>query len=222
MDRRLFIVIAVVGFHVLGLWALQTGLLRRAVELVVPVEVLAELIELPQPQVTPAPPPPQPHPKPVQKPVTPPPPVPKQAPQPMAIADPAPSASAPAGTTEPQAAAPPIQSPPSRSEAPADTAAAIPRETIPSTNIDHRFRPQPPYPTLSTRLGEEGVVTLKVMVSKDGRPLNVQVVRSSGYLRLDDVAEQTVKNRWRFTPGTSSGVPVDMEATIFVRFSLEP
>jgi hypothetical protein len=33
MDRRLFIVIAVVGFHVLGLWALQTGLLRDELEI---------------------------------------------------------------------------------------------------------------------------------------------------------------------------------------------
>ncbi len=57
MDRRIPIVIAVVGLHVLGLWALQAGLLRRAVELVIPVSVLAEMIEPAQPLVTPAPPP---------------------------------------------------------------------------------------------------------------------------------------------------------------------
>lgn len=223
MDRRLFIVIAVVGFHALGLWALQTGLLRRAVELVVPVEVLAEMIEPPRPQVTPAPPIPQPQPKPVQKPATPTPAVPRQPPlQPLAIADPTPSVQAPTGVTEPQPPAPAIQAPARTSEAATDTAVAIPRDTIPSTQIDHRYRPQPPYPNLSNRLGEEGTVTLKVMVSKEGRPLAVQVIKSSGYPRLDDAAEQTVRNRWRFTPGTSNGMPIDMEATFPIRFSLEP
>ena len=43
MDRRLLIVAAVIGCHVLGLLSLQTGLLRRAVELGVPVTVRAEL-----------------------------------------------------------------------------------------------------------------------------------------------------------------------------------
>ena len=46
MDRRLFIVIAVVGFHVLGLWALQTGLLRRAVERGVSAERLAKALNV--------------------------------------------------------------------------------------------------------------------------------------------------------------------------------
>jgi protein TonB len=68
MNRRLMIVAAVIGFHVISLWALQAGLLRRAIELVVPVQVMAEFIELPQPQVPPAPEPPQPKPQPVRKP----------------------------------------------------------------------------------------------------------------------------------------------------------
>ncbi len=71
-------------------------------------------------------------------------------------------------------------------------------------------------------MNEHGVVTLKALVSKEGYPVKVIVVDSSGYLRLDNIAEQTVKNRWRFTPGTSNGIPVDMEATFTIRFSLDP
>ena len=58
-NRRILIVAAVVGFHVFALWALQSGLLRRAVEMVIPIEVLAEMIEPAQPIVTPEPPPQQ-------------------------------------------------------------------------------------------------------------------------------------------------------------------
>src|SRR5690606_8533272 len=90
MDRRLLIVTAVVGFHLLGLWALQTGLLRRAVELVIPVQVLAELIEAPQPRADPAPPPPAP-PVPIPRQPPPPKPVARPAPQPVAPATPDPA-----------------------------------------------------------------------------------------------------------------------------------
>ena len=34
LNRRILVVGAVVGFHVLAVWALQSGLLRRAVETV--------------------------------------------------------------------------------------------------------------------------------------------------------------------------------------------
>eukprot|EP01036_Dinobryon_divergens_P054786 gene54786-73203_t len=56
MNRRLAVVLSVVGLHVLAVWALQSGLLRRAVELVIPVQVMAEFIELPQPEIEPQPP----------------------------------------------------------------------------------------------------------------------------------------------------------------------
>jgi periplasmic protein TonB len=117
MDRRLIIVAAVIGFHVLGLWALQAGLLRRAVELVVPVTVMAGLIEPPQPLVTPEPTPPQPAPAPQPRPMTPVQRAVNQAPMPLAITDPTPAPEAPTGmvsalptpppaVTEPVAAAP--------------------------------------------------------------------------------------------------------------------
>ena len=215
MDRRLFIVIAVVGFHVLGLWALQTGLLRRAVELVVPVQVMAEFIELPQPQVTPTPPPPQPQPAPVPKRVTPP--APRPAPQPVAIADPTPSPTAATGMTEPQPPAPPPQTPMVVAE-PAPP--APPKIELPSSSADYLNNAPPPYPPLSKRLGEQGKVIVRAFIEVNGTASKAEIRTSSGYERLDQTALQTVL-KWRYIPGKRAGVPEAMWFNIPINFVLE-
>lgn len=217
MDRRLFIVIAVVGFHVLGLWALQTGLLRRAVELVVPVQVMAEFIELPQPKVTPTPPPPQPRPKPVPKQVIPPKPVPRQVPQPAAIADPTPSPTVATGITEPQPPAPPLLTPVVVAE---PTPPAPPRIELPSSSADYLNNPRPPYPPLSKRLGEQGRVVVRVFIEVNGTASRAEVRTSSGFERLDQTALQTVL-RWRYVPGKRAGVPEAMWFNVPISFVLE-
>ncbi|MDP3888348.1 energy transducer TonB [Hydrogenophaga sp.] len=217
MDRRLFIVIAVVGFHVLGLWALQTGLLRRAVELVVPVQVMAEFIELPQPQVTPAPPPPQPQPRPAPKQVIPPKPVPRQAPQPVAIADPTPSHTVATGIIEPQPPAPPLLTPMVVAE-PAPP--APPRIELPSSSADYLNNAPPPYPPLSKRLGEQGKVIVRALIEINGSASKAEIRTSSGYERLDQTALQTVL-KWRYVPGKRAGVPEAMWFNIPINFVLE-
>ncbi|MGA8786958.1 MAG: energy transducer TonB, partial [Polaromonas sp.] len=94
LSRNAVIAFAVVALHVGFIWALQSGLLMRTAELIVPAEVLAEFIEPPAPRiepVLPAPPAPTVQNKTVPKakaPVQP-----KQ--QPLAIADPIPSPNAP-------------------------------------------------------------------------------------------------------------------------------
>ncbi|HEY0824674.1 MAG TPA: energy transducer TonB, partial [Ramlibacter sp.] len=55
--RHALIAGGVLLLHVAALWALQTGLLRRAAEVVVPVELLGALLTPPE---VPAPPAPQP------------------------------------------------------------------------------------------------------------------------------------------------------------------
>ena len=54
-NRNVVIAGSVLLFHALAIWALQTGLLMRAVELVVPVEVIAQIMEPPKPIVPPPP-----------------------------------------------------------------------------------------------------------------------------------------------------------------------
>ena len=50
-NRNLVIGGSVVLFHVAALWALQSGLLRRAVEIIVPIAVLSEIVTPPAPKV---------------------------------------------------------------------------------------------------------------------------------------------------------------------------
>lgn len=216
MDRRFVIVAAVIGFHVLGLWALQAGLLRRAVELVVPVAVMAELIEPPQPQVTPEPTPPRPQPAP--KPVAPVQRVVKQAPMPLAIPDPTPAPEAPTGVVSaPPAPVPAVTEPVAAAPA---APPAPPKVELPSSDAAYLSNPQPPYPPLSKRLGEQGRVVVRVHISTDGIATRAEVQKSSGFPRLDETAVQTVL-RWRYVPGKRAGVPEAMWYSVPVTFVLD-
>jgi periplasmic protein TonB len=221
--RRLYVVASVIGFHVLGLWALQTGLLRRAAELVIPVQVLAELIDAPQPEVLPVPPAPpappaSPPPRPVAQPPRPTPP----APQPVAVAEPVPSLNAPTGITAPEPAPANVTSEPVASPAPAPPMAppAPPRVELPSSSADYLNNPRPPYPPLSKRLGEQGRVVVRVFIDASGTATQAEIRTSSGYDRLDQTALQTVL-RWRYVPGKRNGVAEAMWFNVPISFVLE-
>lgn len=212
MNRNLVIASSVVVFHIVALWALQTGLLRRAVELVVPAEILSEFIEPPAPKVAPPPPaPPVPAKQAIAK-------VPLHlqtvAPQPIAIADPTPSPNAPAGLTAPQPSIPAIAAP---------VAAAPPapaRVELPSSDADYLQNPKPPYPALSKRLGEQGKVVVRVLIGVDGTAQKAEIKQSSGFDRLDQAALTTVL-RWRYVPGKRAGTPEAMWFNVPISFVLE-
>ena len=59
--------------------------------------------------------------------------------------------------------------------------------------------PAPAYPKLSRRLDEQGVVTLEVLILKDGSVGDVRLKQSSGFSRLDKTAIKAIK-RWRYIP----------------------
>lgn len=79
----------------------------------------------------------------------------------------------------------------------------------------------PPYPPLSRRLGEEGVVGLRILIAGDGRVSNVVVVKSSGVARLDDAAKEWVLANWRYRAATRGGKPVAAETQAVVVFNLK-
>lgn len=217
MNRRLLIVAAVIGFHVLGLWALQAGLLRRAVELVLPVTVMAELIEPPQPLVTPEPAPPRPQPAP--KPVAPVQRVVKPAPMPLAIPDPAPAPETSANLVS----EPPAPTPEPASRESAVTAPAAPLSPPPppvSSAVADNFRalPPPKYPPMSNRLREQGSVHLDIRIEADGTASSAIVTRSSGFPRLDDAAVAAALT-WRYVK-KSGGPPRPDTYQHVVRFEL--
>lgn len=82
----------------------------------------------------------------------------------------------------------------------AGTPVTGPPQLIPPVfNADYLDNPAPHYPPTSRRLGEKGVVVLRVMVSSGGRAEHVEIKASSGFERLDLAAREAVSS-WRFVP----------------------
>lgn len=221
LSRNTTIAAGVVLFHVAALWALQSGLIRRVAEVIVPVEILAEMVTPPPPRIeppapVPTPVPPPPKPAPVRKAERTPPP----APRPVAIPDPAPSPNAPTGVNEPQPPAPPVAAPAAPAEAPAAPAPAAGRIELPSTNADYLQNPKPVYPPISKRMGEQGKVVIRVLIGPDGTAQQAELRQSSGYERLDQAALATVL-KWRYVPGKRGGVPEAMWFNVPINFILE-
>ncbi len=213
----------VVLFHMAALWALQSGLRGRPLELIVPAEIIVEMITPAAPPATPPAPvplPPKPvPPKQVEKKKAAPPKVP--LPMPLAIADATPSPTAPQGVLEvPEVAAQPEVSMPATPTPKAAPAPSPPLLVLPSTDADYLQNPKPPYPALSKRLGEQGKVIVRVLIGTDGTAQKTEIKQSSGYDRLDQAALATVM-RWRYVPGKRAGVPEAMWFNVPISFVLE-
>lgn len=93
--------------------------------------------------------------------------------------------------------------------------------TLPTHIGGHLHNPQPPYPAFSQDNGEQGMVTLSVMVEPDGHASSVDVVKTSGYGRLDRSARDTVLNEYRFIPATQGGQPIRYRYRFDIRFNLQ-
>ena len=213
MNRRVLIAASVLLLHAAVLWALQSGLMRRAVEVIVPGEILSEFISPPappaaKPQTAPVPPRAQP---------TPPRPPVQAAPQALPTRpEPAPL---PAPVPAVAAAAPAAIEASTVAAAPAAPAAPA-RIELPSSDAAYLNNPKPSYPALSRRLGEQGKVVVRVLIGADGRAQQAEIRSSSGYDRLDQAALATVRS-WRYVPGTRGGVPEAMWFNVPISFVLE-
>jgi periplasmic protein TonB len=239
--RNVVIAALVLGLHLGLLWVLQNGLLMRAAETVVPVRILAQIIEPPAPKPAadlPRPPELVQQPPSVEKPrsaaaKTPPqpktrelppprPPLPaKPAPaEPAILATPAPDAAravAPASSLPPALPSPSPPAPPVAAAPPAP--AAPPAVQLPSSDADYLQNPKPPYPPMSRRLGEQGTTTLRVLIGVDGQPQRAEVTQSSGFDRLDQAAMATAM-RWRYVPGKRGGVVEAMWVSVPIIWTL--
>lgn len=79
----------------------------------------------------------------------------------------------------------------------------------------------PDYPATSRRAQEHGDVLVRVLVSAQGAPLEVSLIRSSGYPAMDAAAIEAVK-LWKYAPGTNqAGDVVDAPIQFNVRFQLD-
>ena len=91
----------------------------------------------------------------------------------------------------------------------------------PSSNAAYLNNPPPPYPPMSKRLGETGRVIVRVLIGPNGRAQEARIQRSSGFERLDEIALETARDRWRYVPGTRNGVPEAMWFNVPINFVLE-
>ena len=79
---------------------------------------------------------------------------------------------------------------------------------------------KPEYPSASRRLEEEGTVFLRFLVGVDGKVIQSEVEKSSGYRRLDEAARAGL-SRCQFKPATVDGKPEQAWASMKYTWRLE-
>jgi len=103
---------------------------------------------------------------------------------------------------------------------PAPQAASIAPPTLPSFSASYLRNPAPRYPLAARRAGEQGTVTLKVLVARDGLPRRIELEETSGSTHLDTAALEAVR-QWRFVPARRGTVPIESWVLVPVVFRLE-
>ena len=189
----------VVALHIMIFWAINSGMARAFVKKIKgPVE--AVLLEEQKPDIPPPPPPPPPPPK-----NLPPPPPPAYVPPvDVPVMAPAAANAIAAVSNTPMPAAPPPKVEPVRTAA-----------VVNSTNCE-----KPEYPSASRRLEEEGTVSLRFLVGVDGKVIQSEIDKSSGYKRLDEAARAGL-SRCQFKPATLDGKPEQAWASMKYTWRLE-
>jgi TonB family protein len=86
------------------------------------------------------------------------------------------------------------------------------------------FKVEPKYSEEARLTRLDGTVRLHVLITTEGRPTEIRVIRSNGMgpglgLGLDENAIECV-SQWKFQPGLKAGNPVAVEATVEVNFRL--
>ncbi|MCA0305648.1 MAG: energy transducer TonB [Proteobacteria bacterium] len=168
-----------------------------------PPEFPMAKLDLPPPQE----PPPPVIPKPVPK------------PEPKPVAKPQPKAPEPAKPVREQEASPnsgpkPVEGVPRG----APQAAAGPR-TVSAAQLGYLVPPNPVYPARSRKAGEQGSVTVRVLVDAAGRPSQVLLQASSGHPALDEAAVSAVRAA-QFRPYADGGTPQAVWVLVPINFVL--
>jgi protein TonB len=200
-SKRLLGSLMVIALHAVLLWLIQSGLARQAFTLTQESVVALLLTDA-------APPPP-----PVVAPKTPPP---KTLPPPVT--------QLPTATTAPIITTPAV--PATSNIAPvAPSQSTAPSAPTPSIRTGAAIQPgascaKPDYPSASRRLEEEGTVSLKFLIGVDGRVLQAEIEKTSGFPRLDEAARNAL-SKCQFRPGTIDGKPEQSWASIRYTWRLE-
>jgi periplasmic protein TonB len=200
LTRRGAVLLAIIALHVFVIWALASGLARRAMELVAP-PISADIVEeVKKPDQPPPPPPPE-----IERP-------PVEVPPPdVNIQMPVESTSTAIQDVTDKAV---VRPPP------------VAHSAIAATGIGYgKGFPNPDdyYPSSAQRLGQTGSVSVHVCVGPDGKlSEEPKVDRTSGTSSLDEAALKYVKAAsGRFKPATEDGKPVTKCSAMPVKFQLK-
>ncbi len=126
---------------------------------------------------------------------------------------------APVPAVPPVPAAPIAESRAPAAQAKAEITVAEPL-VAPSFNAAYLRNPPPRYPLVARRNGEQGTVTLRVLVSREGLPASVDVEKTSGFPPLDHAAREAIRS-WRFAPARRGTQAVEAWVLVPVVFRLE-
>jgi periplasmic protein TonB len=196
--RRSAVLAAIIALHVFILWALATGLARRAIEVLAP-PIQTDIVQEEKNKAEPPPPPPPE----LRKEVV-------EVPPPdinIAMPEVGPSTTAITARVAEAPHAAPVKA------AVAATAIGLGKGF---PNVDDY------YPDASRRLGEEGLTVVDICVGADGKLTEPpKVGKTSGHDRLDQAAVKVAQvGSGRFKPATEEGKPVTKCTQLPIRFKL--
>lgn len=199
----------VVVLHLLVGWAIQSGLSRevgRKIQVVADVLLLSE--DKPRaPEAPRRPPSPAPAPAP---------PVQGAAPPAPLLPAPAVSALSPQAVTVAPAAPATLSVSPTAPPAPGTRSEPV--RTVAVVNAAQCEKPE--YPAASRRMEEEGTVHLRFLIGVDGKVIQSEIEKSSGFKRLDEAARAAL-GRCQFRPATVDGQPEQAWAGMRYTWRLE-
>lgn len=106
-------------------------------------------------------------------------------------------------------------------EIPFDAIKVAPDPVVVDARLNTRYANQfqPAYPPGQLRLEREAEVSVRVLVGRDGRVKQVELIDSPHEDFWNVTRKQALKN-WRFSPATRDGKPFESWMTLKVRFEI--
>jgi periplasmic protein TonB len=93
-------------------------------------------------------------------------------------------------------------------------------KAISASSLRYRVEPAVEVPRLSRRAGEQGRVQLRVIFDIEGRPQDIQLLRSSGFARLDAQALEAMQAA-RIAPYLEDGHAIPVMAVATLEYQLD-
>lgn len=206
--RKLAPLAAIVVGHAVVFYLAYSGMLRSVTHAILPQVVNVTFVAAPEPLKAPPPPKTVPLVQPKQSFV---PPLPQ-----VNIVQTEPAITLPPPQPRPSEPAPAVAAPVAQAAPPAPPQPAAPKTV---SGVEYIRAPQPNYPSISRRMGETGVVMLRVLIGEKGTAEQVVVQKSSGSNNLDEAGRQAVL-RALFKPHLEDGKAIPVYALVPINFQL--